>query len=414
MTRNYAKLSHTPSQIAAALFGLTLSTASHAAWDMLPVVELSATHEDNLRLLPDNLPLDGGADSMTLDARFRAAFAGERGSLFVEPRARVDQYSGDVNEDLNGTDTFLRARGNHDWSQAELGFAFDYDQQDIKDAEVTDAFPDDPDIEDPTDPDTGLLIIDEDRKRLFIQPTLDVQISERSSLVFVGEVLDVSYTGAEFDGRVDFRDTELSAGILRQVDDRNEVSARLVTSEYAAELNDNVTKTFGVEGTFARTLSRDWNFNLEAGVSRSEYSFLNQQFEPVDNADTSFTYVIGFRQRTERNTINIDLSRETDPNSGGFLTLRDELHVYLSRAMTERLRGEVGLRGYASKTLDDVIANDERDYFRLDLGIEWAINQQLYLNGGYAFTKQQFEEEFTDASSNLFYIGLVYRGRADQ
>ena len=82
--------------------------------------------------------------------------------------------------------------------------------------------------------------------------------------------------------------------------------------------------------------------------------------------------------------------------------------------MTQRVRGEVGLRGYASKTLDDVIANDERDYVRLDLGIEWAINEQLYLNGGYSFTKQQFEEQFSDASSNLFYIGLVYRGRADQ
>ena len=415
MTRFYTMtLARTLSKVAAALFGLTLSTASHAAWDMLPVVELSATHEDNLRLLPDNLPLDGGDGAMTLDARLRAAFAGERGSLFLEPRARADQYSKEENDDLNGTDTFFRVRGDRDWSQASLTFAFDYDQQDIKDAEVTDAFPDDPNIDAPPDPDTGLLIIDEDRKRLFMQPALDVQISERSSLVFVADVLDVSYTGAEFEGRVDFTDTEVAAGILRQVDDRNQVSARLIAGEYSADLNENVTDTFGVKGTFERTLSRDWNFNLEAGVSRSEYSFLNEQFEPVQNADTSFTYLIGFRQRTERNTINIDLSRETDPNSGGFLTLRDELHIYVSRAMTERLRGEVGLRGYASKTLDDVIENDERDYVRLDLGIEWAINQQLYLNAGYAFTKQQFQSEATDASSNLFYVGLVYRGRANQ
>ncbi len=121
---------------------------------------------------------------MTLDGRFRAAFAGERGNLFLEPRVRGEQYSGAENEDLNGTDTFFRARGDHEWAQASLEFALDYDQQDIKDAEVTDAFPDDPDIDDPTDPDTGLLIIDEDRKRLFVAPSLEVQISERSSLVF--------------------------------------------------------------------------------------------------------------------------------------------------------------------------------------------------------------------------------------
>ena len=307
------------------------------------------------------------------------------------------------NEDLNGTDTFFRMRGDHEWAQASLEFALDYDQQDIKDAEVTDAFPDDPDIDDPTDPDTGLLVIDEDRKRLYVGPSLDVQISERSSLVFAGAVLDVSYTGAEFDGRVDFTDTEVSAGILRRVDDRNEVSARLVGSEYVADLNDNETTTFGVEGTFERALIRDWSFYLQAGVSRSDYSFLNEQLQPVDNADTSFTYNLGFRQRTERNTINIDLGQDTSPNSSGFLTLRDELHIYVSRAMTQRLRGEIGLRGYASETLDDVIANDERDYWRMDLGMEWAISEQMFLNGGFAFTKQQFAEESTDASSNLVY-----------
>ena len=402
------------SKTAAAFFGFALATASHAAWDTIPQIELSANHDDNLRLLPDDLPLDGGDDSMTLDGRFRAAFAGERGSLFVEPRVRAEQYSATQNDDLNGTDTFFRMRGDHEWTQASLEFALDYDQQDIKDAEVTDAFPDDPDIEDPTDPDTGLLVIDEDRKRLYVGPSLAVQVSERSSLVFAGQVLDVSYTGADFEGRVDFTDTEVSAGILRRVDDRNEVSARLISSEYVADLNENVTTTFGVEGTFDRSLSRDWSFNLQAGVSRSDYSFLNDQLQTVDNADTSFTYQLGFRQRTERNTINIDLARDTSPNSGGFLTLRDELHIYVSRAMTQRLRGEIGLRVYGSETLDDVVANDERDYWRMDMGMEWSINEQLFLNGGYAFTMQEFAEESTDASSNQVWLGLVYRGRARQ
>jgi hypothetical protein len=407
-------LARTLSKTAAAFFGFALATASHAAWDIIPQVELSASHDDNLRLLPDDLPLDGGDGAMSLDGRFRAAFAGERGNLFLEPRVRAEQYSDTLNETLNGTDTFFRIRGDHAWTQARLEFALDYDQQDIKDAEVTDAFPDDPDIDDPIDPDTGLLLIDEDRKYLYVGPSLDVQISDRSSLVFASHVLDVSYTGAELDARADFTDTEVSAGIFRQVDDRNEVSARIIGSEYVANLNENVTTTFGVEGTFARSLVRDWSFYLQAGVSRSDYSFLNERLEPVDNADTSFTYNLGFRQRTERNTINIDLARDTSPNSNGFLTLRDELHIYVSRAMTQRVRGEIGLRGYTSETLDDVVANDERDYWRMELAMEWAMSEQLFLNGGFAFTKQQLAEESEDASSNLVWVGLVYRGRAPQ
>ena len=48
-------LARTLSKTAAALFGLALATASHAAWDTIPTVELSASHDDNLRLLPDDL-----------------------------------------------------------------------------------------------------------------------------------------------------------------------------------------------------------------------------------------------------------------------------------------------------------------------------------------------------------------------
>lgn len=405
-------VARTLSNAATALLGLALGATSHAAWETTPQVEMSALRDDNLRLLPNDLALAGNADGTTLDARLRAASTGERGNLFFEPRVRIDRYSGDENEDFNGTDTFLRARGRYDWSQASVGFLADYDQQDIRDAELTEAVPDDPDIADPTDPDTGLVVTDEDRKRLLLRPTLDVRLSERSSLVFASEILDVSYTGAEVAGRADFKDTEVSAGILRNVDNRNEVSARLIAAEYVADFNQNETTTFGVEGTFRRTLSRDWAFNLAAGVSRSDYSFLDAQLQPIDNADTSFTYLIGFRQRTDRNTINIDVSRETAPNSGGFLALRDQIRFYLSRAISQRLRGEVGVRGYTTKTLDDVVANDDRDYLRVDLALEWAMTERLFVKGGYAFTAQKFSQDLGDANANTVFVGLMYRGLA--
>jgi hypothetical protein len=396
----------------AALLGIALGTTSHAAWETVPAIELSALSDDNLRLLPNDAGVDTSAEAMSLDARLRATATGQRGYVFVEPRVRADQYSGDQNETLNGTDTFVRARGGREWTKVALDFFADYDRQDIRDAEVTDAVPDDPNFDDPVDPDTGLVVFDEDRIRTILSPSLDIRISDRSSLVFATERIDVSYTGEEFEGRVDFESTEVSAGVLRRVDARNEVSARLVAAEYVAGFNANETKTFGVEGGFARELNRDWVFNLTAGVSRSDYEFVNERLEEINNADTSFTYSIGLRQRGERNTINIDLGRETSPNSGGFLTLRDELHVYWSRAMTQRLRSELGVRGYMSKTLDDVVVDDERDYLRVDLGMEWAMTAQLFLNGGYSFTSQKFAQDSDEGTSNSVYVGFAYRGRS--
>jgi opacity protein-like surface antigen len=370
--------------------------------------------DDNLRVLPENQPLSGGSDGTSVDARLRATSTGPRGSFYVEPRLRRDQYSGDENEDLNGIDRFLRTQGSYDWTQVALGFFASYDRQDMKDAELTEAVPDDPNLGDPVDPDTGLVVVDEDRIRTLIRPTLDIRLSDRSSLLLESDLLDVSYTGEESRGRVNFTDTRFSTGIRRQVDARNEVIARLIASEFAADFNNNETRTFGVQGNFNRELSRDWRFSLAAGVNRSDYSFVNPSLEPVENADTSFTYQVGLRQRTERNTINIDISREAAPNSGGFLTLRDQLRVYVSRAFTQRLRGEVGARNYTTKTLDDVVTDDERDYLRVDLGIEWAMTEQLFVNGGYAFTSQKFGDEADDASSNQVFIGFSYRGRSRQ
>ena len=259
------------------------------------------------------------------------------------------------------------------------------------------------------------MIIDEDRKRFALRPSLDVEISERSSLIFASELLDVSYTGAEFDGRVDFTDVEVSAGILRRVDTRNEVWARVIAANYEADANQNITKTFGVEGTFERALSRDWSFNLEAGVSRSDYSFVNSRQELIENANASFTYFVGLRQRSTLNTINVELGRETSPNSSGFLTLRDQLRFFWNRRMSERLTGNLGVRGYITSTLDDVVTDDDRDYVRLDLSLEWALTEQLHLNGGYSFTKQQLDEGGgADATSNVFFVGFAFRGLSSQ
>jgi hypothetical protein len=396
---------------ALAALGATLGSPANAAWEAAPLVQITAQSDDNVRLLQEGQPLAGGADSMSLDARLRATSTGTRGNLYIEPRVRVDEYTGDQNEDLNGADFFLRTRGGYNWTQAAFSFAADFDRQDLKDAELTEAIPDNPDIDDPIDPDTGLVVVDEDRQRVLLLPSLSIRMSDRSSLVLGSQIFDISYTGTESRGRVDFTDTRVFAGINRRVDERNQVSARLIAAEYEAELISNLTKTFGVEGTFDRVLTRDWRFSLGAGVNRSDYSFLNSQLQAVDNADTSFTYRVGLRQRGERNTVNIDLSREAAPNSTGFLTLRDQFRVFVSRAFTERLRGRVGIRANATKTLDDVVADDDRDYVRADIGLEWAFTEELFISGGYAFTSQVFGDAGEDASSNQVFLGFAYRAR---
>jgi hypothetical protein len=387
----------------------------YAAWEFVPELTLTAETDDNLRLLPDEAPDTGNSGFTMLDGRVTMSSTGTRGSLIFEPRLRAEYYSKTTDEVFDGSDSFVHFRGARELRLGNLGFRADYDRQDIRDAEITEATPDDPDVDDPIDPDTGrLLVVNQDRERLVVAPYADFQLSERSSVILEAELLDVSYSEAplsQFSGRVDFENTQFATGIRRRVDERNELEARLVISNYQADYIQNQTDTVGVEGRFSRPLERGWRFDLTTGVSRSDFTFLDGRGVLVANADTSFTYSVRLRQRTELNTINIDLSRETNPNSGGYLFLRDEIRAYVRRSMSERLTGGIGVRAYHTRTVDDFAEDDERDYARLELEMEWAFTQRLFLAGGYAFTTQEFQSEGPfDASSNAVYLGVTYRG----
>jgi hypothetical protein len=395
-----------------AVLTLCSVTESYAAWEVIPELSITAGSDDNLRLLPDEAP-DLGTSGMTLlDAQVTLSSTGNRGNLFFEPRIRAESYSNTADDVFDGRDAFVYLSGARQFRLGNLGFRTDFDRQDVKDAELTEASPDDPDIDEPVDPDTGrLLFVNQNRERLIVTPYADFELSERSSVLLEAQLMGITYGDVQLSGRADFENSLFAAGIVRRVDERTDVSARVVVQRYEADFNQNETDTVGVEGVFRRPLSRrGWSFELTTGVSRSDFTFLSgdQLFE---NADTSFTYGVRFRNRTDRNTVNIDALRETNPNAGGYLFLRDEIRVYMRRSMSERLTGAIGLRAYTTETLDDFVQSDERDYARLELEMEWAIAQRVFLNGGYTFTSQEFADVVPiKASSNSIYLGLTYRG----
>jgi hypothetical protein len=79
--------------------------------------------------------------------------------------------------------------------------------------------------------------------------------------------------------------------------------------------------------------------------------------------------------------------------------------------MSERLSGEVALRGYSSRSLDDLVEDDDRDYYQLDLALEWALTERMSVSGSYTFTQQKLESASAgDATSNAVFFEFAYRG----
>jgi hypothetical protein len=406
------KLAASLSVIAALVIGILRPAPAHAAWEVVPDLTVSAHNDKNPRFDQDG-PAEPSTTSAIFDAAADIANFTDRGFLTFEPRLRAYRYADSADSDLESEDVFMEGSGERRWQTVTAGFNAHFQRERLLSAEFAEVDPDnDPDTQDPEDVDTGrLLFINEDRERVRLSPYLAFQVSERNALRLQVTDTEVTYPGGNLAGRTGYQATQVSAGIYRTVDARNSLSAVVTVDNFEADINQNVTDTVTVEGSFTRPVSEVWSFNLAAGVLRSDFEFLTTNLQRVDRAVTDYTLRVGFRRRAERSRINVDLGRSVFPSSTGFSAVRRELRVFMDQALTQRLSANFGFRVNETGTLGDISERDNRDYVRAEIGFEWALKPVLFLGGGYHYTSQDFTFlGGNDAKSQSLYIGLNYRG----
>jgi len=400
-----------------ALVVCTLPGSAFADWESTPDVRMEIEANDNPRLGQQPGELGGDefgdhtATRMLMDARVRLRNAGPRGEVMLQPRVRVDAYSDQADDDLERQDFYLGSRAAYNWRRANAGVNLNLARESIISSELPDTQPISPDdpIDDPIDNETGLLVLlDEFRNRMNLAPYAAFTISERSAILLEARRIDVSYTGPELRGRSDFNDTSLSIGMGRTIDSRTSATARLIASRFEADATGNETDTVGVEGSFTRELNELWTFNLTTGLQRSDFSFVEENGEIVDNAATNYTMSISFGKRTELSSIDIGLFRFLTPNAVGFLVERNELRLRFTRQLSERLQAGFGFRAMETGALDREIR--DREYLRADFDIEWAFTPSWSFAARYGAMDQEFSGERLDGTANMLSVGAVYRG----
>jgi hypothetical protein len=395
--------------------GLFLSPEpAGAAWEFVPDLGIGAETEDNPRLNPDILVTDrSAATGAVLAAGASIATFNERGFLSFDPALMSYRYSDTSDSELESDDWYFDGRGEYQWQTVTAGFNASFAQERLLSSELTDVDSDgDPDTDDIDGGDTGrLLFINEDRERYRVSPYVSFRVSERNSLRLEATKYGYSYSGGDLSFRTGFDTERLSAGIYRNVDARNVVSAVMSVETYEAEATRNTTDTVTIEGAFTRPLSQLWTLNLAAGVLRSDFEFLTNQ-QLTDSATTDYTMRLGVRKRAERSRMNLDFIRNVYPSASGFSSIRRELRMYYDRTLTQRVTARFGVRLNETKSLGDVNVEDNREYARVEIDFEWALKPVLFLQTGYGYTAQDFTEDLIPqkADSNSIYVGMSYRG----
>jgi hypothetical protein len=412
------KLSSTGGLLSALPLALLSILDAHGAWQAVPNVELRAAHEENPRLQGDLLA-DDTATSTILNASVDLSTFNQRGFLNFTPRVEAHIYSDQANQDLEGDDYYLNGRGEYRWQVVTLGFRSDYRKRAIQRAEVADiddpVFDDDGNvIEAPDDFDSGrLTFINQDQEHFTLQPYMNFRLSERSTIRMQVVSTEVSYSGGNTAARTGFDNRSLRTGVIRRVNEQSQVSATLIVSEYEAEANNNVTETVGVEGAIRRRVSELWTVNVNVGVVRTDFIFEDITQQVVDNASADYTIGVRASRRGERTRLDFRADQRLTPNTSGFVTRRDELRAYVNHDITQRLSTRFGVRLTHNEAVGDAAPSNDRDYARYELSFDWALRPRWLLTAGYDYTTQEFtQQQLADArtSSNMFYIGVGYRG----
>lgn len=406
------RIRRVPATIAAMLLGQC--GASHAAWEVVPQLDMLVNTDDNILLERENKQ---SAASAVADLSVALTNFTERSAITITPRIVMDSYSSSEAKAFETEDRFLDAQARYLWSRVGLFVRTRYSDQIIINSELADVEPLDPDVapgEDLTDfdPDTGrLLFFNDYRERLDLFTNLDYRLSERTSLRFDVARYDVDYTGSTDTGLRDFVSNVYGIALNRRVDERSTISARVSLNEFEAPAVDNSTDTVTVAGTFSRPLTETWTLALSAGVIRAKYRF-REGDTVVGNASTSSTYTLGLRKRSERNSWNIDLSRDAMPWGNGFFAERLNLRAFVTHGFSPRLQGRLGVRFTRTESLDDIRDEDNRDYDRFEIGVDYALKETLFVFGGFDHVRQKFlNEDDLKVSSNSIFVGVSYRGR---
>lgn len=409
MNRSYHRLTRGVGALAAGCFA-----TAHAAWDVVPQVGLTTEVDDNARLVP----IEQETSTRTaLDARLRLRSIGDRGEAFVEPRFVTDSYADPIDEPLESEDLFLLTRAIHDFGKTTFEFQSDYRHESVLRSEIDAALPEDPDLGGGTVDTGGGTVVGtfaDDRERFDIGMSAEVTLSPRTNLRFELDRIDVGYPDSTNPNRSPFDDNTLGLVLTRLVDQRNQVGARVYVSDFHADLNDNDTEAFGVQGTFARPVSETWSFQFDAGVARTDYRFTADDGSIVANADSSFTFGAALEKETQLTTWTVGIGRTLDPNSNGFLSARDNLRVAVTHRFTQRLRTTAGLRGSRIDTPVEDAGTSDRDYWRASFEIEWAMTPRWTLTTGLDRVTEEFVEAGADATSNAVMVGVRYRGLSQQ
>jgi hypothetical protein len=382
----------------ASVVAMLAATPVHGAeWIIDPLIRVAANFDDNanLSVRTDN---EESISGYIAEGSARFAYASELTSFFVTPILRYRDY-GDPRFDEN--EQFLQLQFDHDTQRNSFRIEANYDLEAVRTAERSDA---DLDIEDPDDirdEETGRVFLQGRRERIELKPRWTYRLSDASSLSASLAYRDTQYEN-NFDGLLDdYTNGRANVSYKRSWSPRYSVIVTGTYRQYIPDVGEEKTGA-GVKGGIEGALSENMRLRALAGFEETKGETGGSVREPV--------WEMSLVRRLQTIELLAQYRRTISGTGSGTVSSRDEINLYLTRELSERISAGLGARAYTTNALEGDVENfDERDYVQLRAVFVWNLTRKWSVEADYRYTFLNRELIGESANSNDVSIWLNYR-----
>ncbi len=382
--------------------GLACAVSSAADWQVNPRLSVGGTYDDNYLMDSDAQALSvSGAD---IEGQLDLRRLTQTGSVTLTPRVNASFYD-ESSED--SVDSYLRGVLQHNGQRYSTGLAINYANEATSRSERPGI--DDPDLGEPDGGDSGIIVRNNKRELIGLQPSWRFDVTERNGMDVRARYSDVSFDKTSF-GQTGFTAYGGSLGWVYKLSQTDSVTLRGDAGKYDPDsIVARDADSFGAEAEWDRQFSDVSKAYLRGGFRRT-----NQDELPTDVVDrkavTSYVGGAGIEWSFVITKVLADLNMSVDPNSSGVLVKRDQVRLRFDRQFSQRLAGNFGVRYMRDKSVDDAITLGDRRYGVATAGIAWRQSRSISLTAEYNYTNQKFHNVGPDreADSNAARLAVVY------
>lgn len=378
--------------------------AAAQQWQFEPRIRATGEYNDNARLREGDQGelVTAGA---VLDLRGRFVRRAPSSLVRVDPRIRTSQYPGDESEEAD--DFFVDIYGEKSTEKLRYGLSTRISEEAVRTAEIDDPDFADPDVGDPISNDGGRINVRDDRERIVFAPFLDYKLSEKTTLGISADYIDVDY-GRNTNGNLDYDSFEVSTELEYGLSEMTTAGFNVFASQYEANNIFQESDSIGAGVSLRRNISQTIQAGITVGFVKVDSEDLDQNDQRISSSDNSALFGASLTRRGEISRLVADIRQSVDPGSSGEVQKRAQFRLRYSRSLTPTISGEIETRLQQVEQVSGLSGQLDRDFYRVQFGLNWRLSRVWSLSGRYSFTNQDFSDRPGDATANAISVGIVY------